>query len=180
MPHSWTVGITRSENSPIVCSGSLINNLYVLTTANCARMITGNSRIIIVAPELANQTTSEIDDPTPFFRAHTISDVKINPKFSSNLTNVAKYVLRNDIALIRLNEKIDFSSNKTRASTICLPTSSTPYLDSLNLYYDSRKLKDDSYNLNHESAAITGYALVSFNERNELTDDYRQNSDTYR
>lgn len=180
MPHSWMVGITRNENSPIVCSGSLINNLYVLTTANCARMVTGNSRVIIVAPESANQT-NEVDDPSPFFRAHTISDVKISPKFVTNLTNVAKYVLRNDIALIRLNERIDFSSNKTRASTICLPASSTPYLDSLNVHYDSRGLREENRNLiDHETAAITGYALVSFNERNELTDDYRQNQDTYR
>lgn len=177
MPHSWTVGITRNENSPIVCSGSLINNFYILTTANCARMITGNSRVIIVSPEAANQT-SEIDDTSPFFEAHTISDVKINPKFVTNLTNVAKYILRNDIALVRLNEKIDFSSTKTRASTICLPTSSTPYLESLNLHYDLRGLKEENRNLiDHESAAITGYASVNFNE---FTDDNRQNPDTYR
>jgi len=180
MPHSWTVGITRNENSPIVCSGSLINNYYVLTTANCARMITGNSRVIIVSNESTNQT-SEVDDSSPFFKAHTISDVKINPKFITNLTNVAKYVLKNDIALIRLNEKIDFSNNKTRASTICLPTSSTPYLDSLKFYYDSRGVNEDNRNLiDHESAAITGYALLNFNERNELTDDSRSNPDTYR
>lgn len=143
-------------------------------------MITGNSRVVIVSSETVNQT-SKIDDASPFFRSHTISDVKINPKFMTNLTNVAKFVLRNDIALVRLNEKIDFSSNKTRASTICLPTSSISYLDSLKLHYDSRGLKEENRNLiDHESAAITGYALVSFNDRNELTDDYRQNLDTYR
>lgn len=142
-------------------------------------MVTGNSRVIIVSPESNQTSKSELDDQSSFFRAHTISDVKINPKFVSNLTNVAKYVLKNDIALIRLNEKIDFSVNNTRASTICLPNSPTPYLDSLNLHYDAKNLKEDSLN-DHEIAAITGYALVSFNERNELTDDYRQNPDTYR
>ena len=52
-PQPWVVGITRNDRSPIVCSGVLINELYVLTTANCARMTTGSSRVIIAAPEMS-------------------------------------------------------------------------------------------------------------------------------
>lgn len=126
-PQPWIVGITRSSAPEIACSGALINDRYVLTTAHCARLTTGQSRVIVAADVAAGRLSNDSlprtdDDPSePFFTSLTISDVRINSKFVSRLADTHSFELRNDIALIRLTDRLQFASNRSRAAAICLP-----------------------------------------------------------
>ncbi|KAK4887604.1 hypothetical protein RN001_003875 [Aquatica leii] len=103
-----------------VCGGTLINNRYVLTSAQCTKLFK-NKEIMLARLGDYNLNTEEdcfqLPESNDFectvVQEYGIEKVINHPFYSS-------YLLLNDIALLRLNETVKFSDY---VRPICLPTS---------------------------------------------------------
>lgn len=101
--HPWIVEISSQKEH--LCTGSIINDRYVLTAASC---VEGYKKTNI-------WVTSGLQSKSP--RVFGVSKIAIHPKFDAN-------TYASDIALLRLTERMQ-STRFTRP--ICLPLREPQY-----------------------------------------------------
>lgn len=99
----------RGERSFVICGGAIINQWYVLTSADCMKYYVGKLRFFVLY-----FGTTNIHEPQ---QIRTIAELNF-PK------NYVKYERHHDLALIRVSKKIAFSDN---VQPVKLPTSSDAF-----------------------------------------------------
>ncbi|KAG1674875.1 Clotting factor B [Nymphon striatum] len=107
----WMVAIYRKfgRRSIFLCGGTIINKRYIVTAAHCFKrksrnlVLSGVFEVRVGEHDLSDRYLGE---------RYSVEDIIVNEDFKPP----EQY---NDIALIRVNENIEFS---TRVSPICLPT----------------------------------------------------------
>ncbi|CAF0764422.1 unnamed protein product [Brachionus calyciflorus] len=102
----WLVSIRRLENSGYYhyCAGSIISPQYVITAAHCIADHKNRSYVVFVG---INDLNDKNNSKNPYY----IKEFKIHSSFDKNLNS--------DIALLKLNQSIQFSK---KISPICLPS----------------------------------------------------------
>lgn len=101
---AWMAGIMSNMGKQAFCTGSLINNRFVLTAAHC--LINRDEsmvHIILGEADLSSPSSSSLYRPKRFY---------IHPSFTGLKS------MQNDIALIELDRKVVFSE---KVKPICLP-----------------------------------------------------------
>ncbi|XP_023337337.1 trypsin-1 [Eurytemora carolleeae] len=106
--YPWTVGIQFVDK--LYCGGSLITNLFVLTAAHCLKGINQSRLKLVLGDHDRN-----LRGPGQTYR--TVANTFIHDNFEKKTFN-------NDIALIKMNSPIDFSSH---IRPVCLPTFDRSY-----------------------------------------------------
>ena len=105
--YPWMVAITDTRGYP-VCGGTLINNQWILTAAHCVQTNRDETNTMVALG--AHQRK-------PFEQLERVSYIKIHEDYTSN-KDPSRYQY-NDIALIRLETPIDFTS---KVAPVCLPS----------------------------------------------------------
>merc|ERR1712061_130635 len=100
--YPWTVGIQFGDK--LYCGGSIITNNFIVTAAHCVKGINPRNIKLVIGDH--DRTETE-----PFQEIRTIERVFIRPDF-------VKRTFNNDIALIKLNRKLQFSDH---IRPVCLP-----------------------------------------------------------
>ncbi|ESO82742.1 hypothetical protein LOTGIDRAFT_229777 [Lottia gigantea] len=137
---STTSGLTaNSADTMGLCNGVLINQDYVLTTADCvmfAHLPAGGTdplkNIVVVAGETDIQNTDFGNDSKPTEQAFTLSEVKIHPDFfksdpsqwlNTDLTADKAIREHDNFALLKLSQPAEFN---TCIRQVCLPENPAP------------------------------------------------------
>jgi len=106
--YPWVVGIQFFTK--LYCGGALINDKYVLTAAHCFLNINKNMiRVVIGDHDRSHLSSHQL--------TRRVSQVHVHDQFDP-------ITFDNDIALIRLNKPLTFTS---RILPVCLPSSSRTY-----------------------------------------------------
>ncbi|XP_038207051.1 CLIP domain-containing serine protease 2-like [Zerene cesonia] len=109
-----------------VCDGVIISSLYILTTAACAETSLSFVRVGDYNPDTAIDC---MPDNVDVCEDHTqniyISEIIKHPKYVGSIRDI-----RNNLALLRLREPIDFSFRNV--APICLPIQANQIYNSLN------------------------------------------------
>ena len=90
---TWHVAICNSSNTslPLVCSGSLLNDQWVLTSASCVCNEKNSNNLVVKSGKVLTCSISESEETE-----HSIEDVYC-------YSTVDSTVLTSDLALIKLN-----------------------------------------------------------------------------
>ncbi|XP_071546017.1 phenoloxidase-activating factor 1-like [Panulirus ornatus] len=119
--HPWiaALGYLDASGFSVICSGSVINNRYVMTTASCVKNPT-ERKIMIRLGERDLSTDVDCEVSTQGFQIcappaqdFTYEEIIIHPDDSARKRS------SDDIALIRLSSPIDFSGHWIQP--VCLP-----------------------------------------------------------
>jgi len=112
MKFSWHVQLcvnTTSNNSSFLCSGSLINDQWVLTSAECICGLEDTSSILVYFQKLAKCPLTQNMEVV-----HTISAMYCHKEYKSK-------VVDHNIALLKLSMPVDINNT----FPICLPKDTT-------------------------------------------------------
>lgn len=107
--YPWQVGIKRIFQSKVFCGGSLLNNEWIVTASHC---VDGEDA------EILQVVLGDVDQST-----QDGQEIFVGVKQYYKNPNYNSLNYDNDIALIRLEQKITFSKF---IKPICLPTVTTP------------------------------------------------------
>ncbi|KAG1674876.1 Clotting factor B [Nymphon striatum] len=149
----WMVAIYRKfgRRSIFLCGGTIINKRYIVTAAHCFKrksrnlVLSGVFEVRVGEHDLSDRYLGE---------RYSVEDIIVNEDFKPP----EQY---NDIALIRVNENIEFS---TRVSPICLPT---PENSSKNLAWEDHLSGRSSTVLQQVAVPITkkDYCVSAYKAR---------------
>ncbi|XP_029343690.1 venom protease isoform X2 [Acyrthosiphon pisum] len=144
-PHMALLGYSKyPRDDTWACSGSLISNRWILSTAGCERL--GNTTVVQWARLGGLNYSSETDDARP--TDYQIDQRIVHPDFR-------KPSLYNDIALFHLDQDVEFSSYvrpmclnadpnwQSSASQIVISTGWGPILDDKSMSLDLLKVSLD-------------------------------------
>ncbi|XP_076061281.1 trypsin-1-like [Oratosquilla oratoria] len=112
--YPWQVGLLPSSGTRPFCGGTIINSKYIVTAAHC---VDGDdpSDIRVVVGEHDYTSVSETD----VTKRLSVKSIKVHENYNSNTFD-------NDIAIIELEEPIDFPSNN-KIAPVCMPDTTTDY-----------------------------------------------------
>jgi len=107
IPYSWSmiVSIRMNGQNKHLCSGSILSESYILTSASCLANI--SSFGIIIAAGIHNHSE-------PYQTYRKVDQIYLHPEYTGQLDN---YV--NDIAILHISEPLDFD-NDVFISRTCL------------------------------------------------------------
>ncbi|XP_055350726.1 phenoloxidase-activating factor 1-like [Paramacrobiotus metropolitanus] len=114
----WQVGFW-SPNNAIVCGGSIVGSRTIVTAAHCiddTLKITFNVTVGLISTSWNNQPTLDTLFPSRVpncFRSYGVQQIIRHPQY-------VPPSLVNDIAIVILNEAIDFTAEGACACKICL------------------------------------------------------------
>ncbi|KAM3867024.1 coagulation factor IXa [Diretmus argenteus] len=100
----WQVALIAHPSSQLFCGGSIITELWVLTAAHC--LVEGQGSFFIRVGEHSIHTKEGTEQD------HEVLEQHIHPRYNASVS-----MYNHDIALLRLQRPIDFS---TTARPICL------------------------------------------------------------
>ncbi|XP_053204100.1 LOW QUALITY PROTEIN: phenoloxidase-activating factor 2-like [Panonychus citri] len=106
----WQAALLKSEQDVNIfqCGGTLIDDYFIITVAHCVKDFINNPRLLKV--RLGEWDTANENEFYPH-EDYDVEKIIIHPEFRGNN-------LWNDIALIRLNRRVQFKPN---IDSICLP-----------------------------------------------------------
>ncbi|CAG2184096.1 unnamed protein product, partial [Oppiella nova] len=109
----WQIVLSLHSSQLDFCGGTIINERWVLTASHCV-IQSKNISDYRIRLGVHNRTTHE------------------SSEYDFNVDKVIQYddlIIPNDIALMKLNESLDFKGKHKHLSPICLPKTSTKVTD---------------------------------------------------
>jgi len=111
LPHTWSmiVSISLRSNNQHLCSGTILENSFILTAAHCVRYRSANDLII----KAGMYSLSESNDDIIVRR---VNGIFLHPNYTNHV---------NDLAILRLSSPLDAYEDKN-ISRSCLPSEDNP------------------------------------------------------
>ncbi|KAK4292594.1 hypothetical protein Pmani_034654 [Petrolisthes manimaculis] len=117
--YPWIVGLRFEGGSAHECSGSIINNMYVVTAAHCLYQQTEpfelqqpSDVMVFIADHDQYSSTDDIPGVTMIL---DVMEITVHPSYDF-------FGVDNDIALLKLSESLSFDNKAVRP--VCLPRNS--------------------------------------------------------
>lgn len=109
--YPWLVGLANAQSSSDkpFCGASVYNDEWIITAAHCATFPSFSYKVLLNMWDWNN-------GPTAIVR-RSVESIVVHPNYSSS-------TLDNDIALMKLSEKVDFG---TGIKPVCLPSPSADF-----------------------------------------------------
>ncbi|XP_076817749.1 transmembrane protease serine 9-like [Clavelina lepadiformis] len=108
----WQAMLVDASDKRSFCGGSIIDERFVLTAAHCVQNIFGPASLIVY---LGRHSYKDYDEGESF----VVESITMHPAYD-------EYNLQNDIALLKLQDAISFTTNMKK---VCYPTSNDTSID---------------------------------------------------
>jgi secreted trypsin-like serine protease len=169
LPYSWSmvVSIRVGSSDQHICSGTILEDSYILTAAHC--LTNRSAQDITIEAGMYYQSESNVS-------IRQVDQIYIHPNYT-----VHSNVYKNDIAILHLSFPLDASDDKKIART-CLPTINNQWLEEIERPSNGTRLVVTGWHIMNMSRPNKPqilqqtkiYAVYGENSKCSVSEDQRQ------